>query len=46
MLALNATMMAATPVHGSHYFVDVIAGVAITVVAIAVAKAFVRRIAA
>jgi hypothetical protein len=37
-VAVNAVMIAATPVIGSHYFVDVIAGVALAVAAIALAK--------
>jgi hypothetical protein len=36
LVALNATMLIATPIHGSHYFVDVIAGVVIAVASIAV----------
>ena len=44
MLVLNGAMMAATPVHGSHYFVDVIAGAAIAALAIVASKAAVRRL--
>lgn len=36
-LAINAAMLAATPVDGSHYLVDVIAGVAIAVLALGAA---------
>jgi len=36
-LGLNALMMIATPVHGSHYVVDLFAGLAVALVSIAVA---------
>ena len=39
-LALNALMIAATPLDGGHYFVDVIAGVCIAGLAVAVAHRF------
>ncbi len=35
VLALNVAMLLATPVHGSHYFVDVFAGIAVAVITIA-----------
>jgi hypothetical protein len=35
MLALNIAMLPATPLHGSHYFVDVIAGIAVAAITIA-----------
>lgn len=41
-LALNALMIAGTPIDGGHYFVDVGAGVAIAVLAIAAAGYLVR----
>ncbi len=44
--ALNALMLAATPIDGSHYFVDVIAGVAIAIVSLLAARALVARLAA
>lgn len=37
MLALNLAMLAATPAQGAHYLVDVIAGVAVGVFAVAMA---------
>lgn len=42
----NAAMIAATPVNGAHYFVDVIAGIALAVLSIVVAKALGRRLGA
>jgi hypothetical protein len=38
MLALNALMIAATPAFGGHYFVDLLAGAAIAVAAIALLR--------
>jgi hypothetical protein len=35
VLALNIAMLLATPIHGSHYFVDVFAGAAVAVITIA-----------
>jgi hypothetical protein len=43
---LNAVMLAATPVDGSHYFVDVFAGIAIAALALLLARAVVARLAA
>ncbi len=43
---LNTLMLAATPIDGSHYFVDVLAGVAIAIVSLVAARAFVARLAA
>jgi len=43
-LVSNATMLAATPIHGGHYFVDVIAGVAVAVAGIVAARAVSRRV--
>ena len=44
--ALNTLMLAATPIDGSHYFVDVVAGVAVAVVSLLAARALVVRLAA
>jgi hypothetical protein len=38
VLAANGLMLAATPLNGGHYFIDVIAGVAIAALAIVVAR--------
>jgi len=40
----NAAMLAATPIDGGHYFIDVIAGVAIAVLAIVAARQLSRRV--
>jgi PAP2 superfamily len=45
-LVSNATMLAATPIHGGHYFVDVIAGVAVAAAGIVAARWVSRRIEA
>jgi hypothetical protein len=42
----NGAMLAATPVDGGHYFIDVFAGVAVAVLAITAARAVGRRILA
>lgn len=42
----NLAMLAATPINGGHYFIDVIAGIAVAAVAIGIAKAISRRVAA
>jgi hypothetical protein len=42
-VALNAGMLAATPLHGSHYLVDVIVGVALAVVSIVLASRILAR---
>jgi hypothetical protein len=42
----NGAMLASTPVDGGHYFIDLIAGIAVAIVAIAVARAVGRRFAA
>jgi membrane-associated phospholipid phosphatase len=39
ILAVNTVMLVATPVDGSHYFIDVIAGIAIAVLAVLAARA-------
>jgi hypothetical protein len=41
----NGAMLASTPVDGGHYFIDLFAGIAVAVLAIAVARAVGRRIA-
>jgi hypothetical protein len=38
VIALNGLMLAATPVNGGHYFIDIVAGVAIAAAAIAAAR--------
>ncbi|WP_158807408.1 phosphatase PAP2 family protein [Beijerinckia sp. L45] len=38
-LGLNATMIASTPVNGGHYFVDVVAGIAVAIAAVWAARA-------
>jgi membrane-associated phospholipid phosphatase len=40
----NAAMLASTPIDGGHYFIDLIAGVAVAVLAIVAARAVSRRI--
>jgi PAP2 superfamily len=44
-LALNVVMLIATPIDGSHYFVDVLAGVALAVLCLAAARAIAARAA-
>lgn len=44
-VALNIAMLLATPPLGAHYLVDVIAGIAIAIVAILAAQALSRRLA-
>jgi hypothetical protein len=44
--ALNTVMLAATPIDGSHYFVDVLAGIVIAIASLAAARALVARFAA
>jgi membrane-associated phospholipid phosphatase len=41
---INSLMLAATPIDGSHYFVDVLAGVAIAIVCLVAAHKLVGRI--
>ena len=43
-LLANGAMLASTPVDGGHYFIDLFAGIAVAVVAIAAARAVTRRI--
>jgi hypothetical protein len=42
MVILNGAMLASTPVGGGHYFIDLIAGIAVTLLAIA-AAGWIRR---
>ena len=42
----NAAMIAATPVDGAHYFIDVIAGIVLAALSIVLAKAVGRRLGA
>jgi PAP2 superfamily len=42
-LALSTAMLIATPIDGSHYFIDVIAGVALAVLCMAAARAIAAR---
>ncbi len=44
VLVINAAMLAATPLNGGHYFVDVIAGVGIAVLSIVAARRIGRLI--
>jgi hypothetical protein len=37
-LLVNGAMLAATPLNGGHYFIDIIAGVAIAALAIVAAR--------
>ena len=46
VLLANGAMIAATPVDGAHYFIDVIAGIALAIASIVVAKALGRRLGA
>ncbi|MDP4021305.1 phosphatase PAP2 family protein [Methylobacterium sp. NEAU 140] len=43
LLLVNGLLIAATPIDGGHYFVDVLAGIAIAAAAIALAAAIHRR---
>jgi len=43
---INSLMLVATPVDGSHYLVDVLAGIAIAVLCLIAARALVARLAA
>jgi hypothetical protein len=45
-VVLDTLMLVATPIEGSHYFVDVFAGIAIAVGSLVVARAIVRRVQA
>lgn len=46
ILALNLLMLAATPIDGSHYFVDVFAGVIVAALSVVAARAIAARVAA
>jgi membrane-associated phospholipid phosphatase len=39
-LAINAAMIAATPIDGGHYFVDVLAGIIVAIVSLTAVRAF------
>ncbi len=43
ILAVNLLMLASTPIDGSHYFIDVFAGIALAAVCLMVAQAIARR---
>ena len=43
---INAAMLAATPIEGSHYLADVLAGLVVAAVSLAAARALVARFAA
>ncbi len=44
-LIANGAMMASTPIDGGHYFIDLIAGIAVAVLAIMAAHRMCRRVA-
>jgi hypothetical protein len=43
-VAVNSLMLMATPIDGSHYFVDVLAGIALALLSFAVAREFVLQV--
>jgi membrane-associated phospholipid phosphatase len=43
-VAVNILMLAATPIDGSHYFVDVLAGIGIAVICLVAARTLVRHL--
>ncbi|MGA2568139.1 MAG: phosphatase PAP2 family protein, partial [Pseudolabrys sp.] len=43
--SINSLMLVATPINGSHYFIDVLAGIAIAVLCLAAARTLVTRLA-
>lgn len=43
-LLANGAMLASTPVDGGHYFSDILAGIAVAVLAIIIARAVARRV--
>ncbi len=45
-IVANGAMLASTPIDGGHYFIDIAAGIAVAVLAIAAARAVGRRLAA
>jgi PAP2 superfamily len=45
-LLSNGAMLAATPIVGGHYFIDIIAGIAVAALAIVAARQVTRRLAA
>jgi membrane-associated phospholipid phosphatase len=44
-VTINSLVLAATPIDGSHYFVDVLAGIGIAALCVAAARALVMRVA-
>jgi len=44
-LLLNVAMLAATPIDGSHYFVDVLAGIALALLSLLLAQSIAARVA-
>ena len=44
-LVLNAAMLAATPIDGSHYFIDVLAGIALALLSLLLAQSIAARAA-
>jgi membrane-associated phospholipid phosphatase len=45
VLGVNALMLAATPIDGSHYFIDVVAGIVLALACLTAARAMARRFA-
>jgi hypothetical protein len=43
VLGLNIVMLAATPIDGSHYFIDVFAGIAVAILSLAAARMIAAR---
>jgi len=46
LLAINTAMLLATPVEGTHYLVDILAGAAVAIVSVLLVKLLARRFAA
>jgi hypothetical protein len=46
LLAVNAAMLLATPVEGTHYLVDMLGGAAVAIVSVAAVRLLARRLAA
>jgi hypothetical protein len=42
VLSLNTAMLVSTPIDGSHYLIDIVAGIAIAVASFALAEVMVR----
>jgi membrane-associated phospholipid phosphatase len=45
LIAINALMLLATPVEGTHYLVDILAGAAVAIVSVVVVRSLARRLA-